>query len=101
MRFHDRRRIMAMLRERARTLFGYGSQGTWQNFSVWEQVLEARERYVRAYYSTRARDTSPWRGRKKTNFMTLQEQRLLDAAESQCREAGVSLKQTRFKRNPW
>ena len=75
--------------------------GNWRSFYVWEQAVEARERYVRAYYSTRVRRApNIYRGRKRNNYMTMQEHRALRAAEFQCRDEDARLKRTRFKRNP-
>jgi hypothetical protein len=100
-RFHERWRILARLRKRARHY--YYMPDRWSGCATWDEVFAERAKYAATHLSTRKR-CSHWicrNWRKKYNQMTTQEHIAEDIAHFEAREEGVRIPRSRFKYNLW
>ena len=96
-RLRDRKRVMAMLRRRAKSW--YEGPGDFWRLRTWDDVFEERERYAQLRYRCRRQCRGDCCGnpRRTDNVMSMQERRSEHDAREQCDELGIPWKRSRFK----
>lgn len=94
-RLRDRKRVMAMLRRRAKSWYE-GPAEIWR-LRTWDEIFEEREMYARLRYSCRRRSRSYGNPRRSDKVMTAQERRSEYDAREQFDEVGIPCKRSRFK----
>ncbi len=97
-RFHQRRRWLRRLLQRARELYPH-PDFLYINMRTWSEVHEARRRYVQLHYRTRKTCSGWCCGNPRRHFraMTAQEMRAALDAREQFEEVGLMYRRGRFR----